>query len=118
MLTVHERLTALGLLLHLPRRCALARRVAVRLDCRHNPPEAPLQTTVQASTSAETTVCAARFVHLADPSTRKGQLVPIEIPYVDHRVRRASDLLQTPLSKLSRQKIPPQDTLVVPGQSR
>ena len=43
MLTVHERLTAAAVLLHPPRRCALARRVAVRLDCRHNPPEAPLQ---------------------------------------------------------------------------
>lgn len=38
--------------------------------------------------------------------------------YHNCSIRRASGFVQTPLSKLSRQKIPPQDTLVVPGQSR
>jgi hypothetical protein len=56
--------------------------------------------------------------HHLRSNLHKGHLAPIEIPYVDHRIRRASDLLQTTLSKLSPQKILPQSALVAPGQSR
>jgi len=56
---------------------------------------------------------------LPDPTPTKGYLARLK----SHRqitasVANASDLLQTTLSKLSRQNILPQDTLVAPGQSR
>jgi hypothetical protein len=57
--------------------------------------------------------------HFVDPMPTKD----IWRPFKSHRqitasVANTTDLLQTTLSKLSRHKILPQDTLVAPGQSR
>ncbi len=45
MLTVHERLTAPGVVIQLPRCRALARKAGVRSDCGHDPHQARLQAT-------------------------------------------------------------------------
>jgi hypothetical protein len=42
-MTAHEILTAPRVVLHLPRRCALARKVAVRPDCGHGPRDVRLR---------------------------------------------------------------------------
>ena len=77
MLTAHERLTVLRVVIHLPRCCAPARKAGVRSECGYGPREAHLQAPSrpphQPSAQPESS-------HPAHPIPNKGHLVPIEIP--------------------------------------
>ena len=55
-MTAHERLTAPGAAIHLPRCRARARKADVRSGYGHDPREARLQSPLRTSTSAETGV--------------------------------------------------------------
>ena len=71
MLTAHERLTAPGVVFHLPRCRARARKAAVRSDCGHDPREARLQAPSRSPLQPRSESAQLNSSHLTDPTPKK-----------------------------------------------
>jgi hypothetical protein len=80
VLTAHERLTAPGVVIHLPRCRARPRKSRPALWLRPSPPLSASASAALDSTSAETRVRPARLVPPRRSNTHKGYLAPIQIP--------------------------------------
>jgi hypothetical protein len=79
VLTAHERLTVLGVVIHLPCCCAPARYAGVRSECDYRPREARLQAPSRPPLRRNQNR-ADQFVSPHQSNIPKRHLVPIEIP--------------------------------------
>jgi hypothetical protein len=80
VLTARERLTAPGVVIHLPHCCAPACYAGVRSECGYGPREARLQTSSRPPLQSKSDSAQLNSSCLTDPTSPKGHLALIEIP--------------------------------------
>jgi hypothetical protein len=71
VLTAHERLTVLRVVIHLPRCCAPARKAGVRSECGYDPREARLQAPSRPPLQPEQESAQPESSHPAHPIPKK-----------------------------------------------